>query len=74
MIFSLMHFCFSLFLFLHLLIFVCVSFALRDIPKRIAKVNVKEHACMLSHFRHAPLCDPIGHSLPGFSVHEILQA
>ena len=49
-IFSLMYFCFCLVLFLYLLIFVCVSFAWRDIPKSIAKVNVKEHTCMLSHF------------------------
>ena len=31
-------------------------------------------ACMLSRFSCGRLCDPMGHSLPGSSVHRILQA
>ena len=31
-------------------------------------------ACMLSRFSCGRLCDPMGHSLPGSSVHGILQA
>ena len=31
-------------------------------------------ACMLSRFGCGRLCDPMGHSLPGSSVHGILQA
>ena len=31
------------------------------------------HVCMLSYFSPT-LCDPMDHSLPGFSVHGILQA
>ena len=31
------------------------------------------HACMLSHFNHVRLCDPMDHSPPGSSVHGILQ-
>ena len=31
-------------------------------------------ACMLSHFSSVQLCDPGDHSLPGCSVHGILQA
>ena len=29
---------------------------------------------MLSHFSHVQFCDPMGHGLPGSSVHGILQA
>ena len=29
---------------------------------------------MLSHFSHVRLCDPMGYSLPGSSVHGLLQA
>ena len=32
------------------------------------------HACMLSHFSHVWLCNPVGSSPPGSSVHGILQA
>ena len=31
-------------------------------------------ACMLSHFSHVWLCDPVNYSLPGPSVHGISQA
>ena len=32
------------------------------------------YVCMLSCFSHVRLCDPVDCSLPGSSVHEILQA
>ena len=32
------------------------------------------YVCMLSRFSHVQLCDPISCSLPGSSVHGILQA
>ena len=32
------------------------------------------HVCMLSHFSHVRLCNPMDCSPPGSSVHEILQA
>ena len=31
------------------------------------------HACMQSHFSHAQLCNPMDYTLPGSSVHGILQ-
>ena len=30
--------------------------------------------CVFSHFSHVWLCDPMGHSLPGSSVHEVFPA
>ena len=32
------------------------------------------YTCMLSHFNHVPLCNPMDCSPPAFSVHGILQA
>ena len=37
-------------------------------------IQVIIHMCMLSHFSHIPLCNPMDCSPPGFSVHGILQA
>ena len=38
--------------------------------------NIAYMSCgrMLSHFSHVQLCDAMGYSLPGSSVHGILQA
>ena len=38
----------------------------REGPARVGLV------CMLSHFNHAQLCDPMDYSPPGSSVHGIL--
>ena len=38
--------------------------------ERVVRICV----CMLSHFSHVRLLDPIGCSLSGFSAHGILQA
>ena len=38
------------------------------------KALTASHACMLSYFSHVRLCDPMDCSLPGSSVHGILQA
>ena len=37
-------------------------------------VNSQTSVCMLSHFSHVQLCDPMEYSLPDSSVHGILQA
>ena len=37
-------------------------------------LGVWDYACMLCLFSPVRLCNPVGHSLPGFSVHGILQA
>ena len=37
-------------------------------------IQVIIHMCMLSHFSHVALCNPMDCSPPGLSVHGILQA
>ena len=42
--------------------------------ERMLEENLVEFSCMLSHFSHVRLCDPMDCSLPGASVHGVLQA
>ena len=46
----------------------------RGVSSRESKVQQGDYQCVLSHFRHVRLCDPMDLSLPGSSVHGILQA
>ena len=46
----------------------------RSLGRRSHVRNVLIGACVLSRFSHVRLCDPMDYSLPGSSVHGILQA
>ena len=46
----------------------------RGVSSRESKVQQGDYQCVLSHFRHVRLCDPMDLSPPGSSVHGILQA
>ena len=37
-------------------------------------VHIRVHVCVLSHFSRVQLCDLMDFSLPGSSVHGVLQA